>query len=133
MKRKLHNSCHTNTKNPGNNLGIFLSITGRPKLDGYTIKNSATSIPATNRKRISLYAYMTKMKSSEHQSNRDQTAMPSFGESQAIILYTCSGSCVTIKSSTKTAKSQSHALSNMVVVLTDICRQHIISTYSTRK
>ena len=23
MKRKLHNFCHTNTKNPGNNLGIF--------------------------------------------------------------------------------------------------------------
>ena len=35
MKRKLQNFCHTNTKNPGNNLGIFCLITGRPKLNGY--------------------------------------------------------------------------------------------------
>ena len=30
-----YNFCHTNTKNPGNNLGIFCLITGRPKLNGY--------------------------------------------------------------------------------------------------
>lgn len=32
-----YNFCHTNTKNPGNNLGIFCLITGRPKLNGYPI------------------------------------------------------------------------------------------------
>jgi hypothetical protein len=30
-----YNFCHTNTKNPGNNLGFFCLITGRPKLNGY--------------------------------------------------------------------------------------------------
>ena len=35
MKMRSYNFCHTNTKNPGNNLGIFLSITGRPKSNGY--------------------------------------------------------------------------------------------------
>ena len=41
MKMRSYNFCHTNTKNPGNNLGIFLSITGRPKLNGYGILLSA--------------------------------------------------------------------------------------------
>ena len=35
MKMRSYNFCHTNTKNPGNNLGIFCLITGRPKLNGY--------------------------------------------------------------------------------------------------
>ena len=30
-----YNFCHTNTKNPGNNLGIFCLITGWPNLNGY--------------------------------------------------------------------------------------------------
>ena len=36
MKMRSYNFCHTNTKNPGNNLGIFCLITGRPKLNGYS-------------------------------------------------------------------------------------------------
>ena len=35
MKMRSCNFCHTNTKNPENNLGIFCLITGRPKLNGY--------------------------------------------------------------------------------------------------
>ena len=35
MKMRSNNFCHTNTKNPGNNLGFFCLITGRPKLNGY--------------------------------------------------------------------------------------------------
>ena len=35
MKMRSYNFFHTNTKNPGNNLGIFCLITGRPKLNGY--------------------------------------------------------------------------------------------------
>ena len=35
MKMRSYNFCDTNTKNPGNNLGIFCLITGRPKLNGY--------------------------------------------------------------------------------------------------
>ena len=35
MKMRSYNFCHTNTKNPGNNLGVFCLITGRPKLNGY--------------------------------------------------------------------------------------------------
>ena len=38
MKMRSYNFCHTNTKNPGNNLGIFCLITGRPKLNGYAGK-----------------------------------------------------------------------------------------------
>ena len=37
MKMRSCNFCHTNTKNPGNNLGIFCLITGRPKLNGYLL------------------------------------------------------------------------------------------------
>ena len=37
MKMRSYNFCHTNTKNPGNNLGIFCLITGRPKLNGYVL------------------------------------------------------------------------------------------------
>ena len=33
------NFCHTNTKNPENNLGIFCLIIGRPKLNGYEPTN----------------------------------------------------------------------------------------------
>ena len=38
MKMRSYNFCHTNTKNPGNNLGIFCLITGRPKLNGYGVR-----------------------------------------------------------------------------------------------
>ena len=31
-------------KNPGNNLGIFLSITGRPKLNGYVPTSEAITL-----------------------------------------------------------------------------------------
>ena len=41
MKMRSYNFCHTNTKNPGNNLGIFCLITGRPKLNGYTEVNGS--------------------------------------------------------------------------------------------
>ena len=41
MKMRSYNFCHTNTKNPGNNLGIFCLITGRPKLNGYTRRKKA--------------------------------------------------------------------------------------------
>ena len=37
MKMRSYNFCHTNPKNPGNNLGIFCLITGRPKLNGYEL------------------------------------------------------------------------------------------------
>ena len=37
MKMRSYNFFHTNTKNPGNNLGIFCLITGRPKLNGYRV------------------------------------------------------------------------------------------------
>ena len=40
MKMRSYNFCHTNTKNPGNNLGIFCLITGRPKLNGYHLSLS---------------------------------------------------------------------------------------------
>jgi hypothetical protein len=36
------NFCHTNTKNPENNLGIFCLIIGRPKLNGYLFFTPAT-------------------------------------------------------------------------------------------
>ncbi len=39
MKMRSYNFCHTNTKNPGNNLEIFCLITGRPKLNGYILIN----------------------------------------------------------------------------------------------
>ena len=48
-----YNFCHTNTKNPGNNLGIFCLITGRPKLNGYFFpvyereQNSNPGLPIT--------------------------------------------------------------------------------------
>ena len=41
MKMRSYNFCHTNTKNPGNNLGIFCLITGRPKLNGYEENSEA--------------------------------------------------------------------------------------------
>ena len=41
MKMRSYNFCHTNTKNPGNNLGIFCLITGRPKLNGYPSTSSS--------------------------------------------------------------------------------------------
>ena len=44
MKMRSYNFCHTNTKNPGNNLGIFCLITGRPKLNGYGINIRFTDI-----------------------------------------------------------------------------------------
>jgi hypothetical protein len=40
MKMRSYNFCHTNTKNPGNNLGIFCLITGRPKLNGYIVSEA---------------------------------------------------------------------------------------------
>lgn len=40
MKMRSCNFCHTNTKNPENNLGIFCLITGRPKLNGYDLRNN---------------------------------------------------------------------------------------------
>ena len=47
MKMRSYNFCHTNTKNPGNNLGIFCLITGRPKLNGYVFIRSANHTVVT--------------------------------------------------------------------------------------
>ena len=47
MKMRSYNFCHTNTKNPGNNLGIFCLITGRPKLNGYASTQVVVSTTAT--------------------------------------------------------------------------------------
>ena len=45
MKMRSYNFCHTNTKNPGNNLGIFCLITGRPKLNGYNYPPTRLAAP----------------------------------------------------------------------------------------
>ena len=64
MKMRSYNFCHTNTKNPGNNLGIFCLITGRPKLNGYEYVNCCVGAFA-NRFKLTLaqsYAYLRRFK-----------------------------------------------------------------------